>query len=524
MAKEDRLLSQLNTSKTAASDQALWQVIKQLIKRIRDLEALLEVNGITSGSGGTANTTNITQIIQQFDIGGNSGSDGGEFGPPGMRGIDGSIGPAGAIGLIGPIGMDGIDGQDGISIQGPIGLTGVAGPMGIPGIDGIDGDSIIMGGFQPWSAKLDAYSTLATGTGVLTNNGTGGLSWSAAGSGTITGSGTIGKIAKFTSASAVGDSIITELTGNIGISVASPNGLLSLSKFMPAAISSGAARTDATILLYDLGASNWAGMGVDANGNFWFRNGLATSNYLVMLAGGSVGVGTTNPLTKFHVDPGINTAGRIRLGGDGAATKLAYNLALDTATGTLNFEEGTGGVIRLSLTQGGVALFGTTAMKIHGPTGGVSIGDTTDPGATNFRVAGTSTLVGNVTASGTLTVNTAGGNVSWGTYTPTISGATNLDTTPAGNVTSYLRIGNTVSVAGQLTVDPTIAGVCTFRMSLPIASNFGGTTQAGGTANLFTKEAGIIISNAINDEVEFQWTALGITSSIMAFSFQYQII
>jgi len=42
---------------------------------------------------------------------------------------------------------------------------------------------------------------------------------------------------------------------------------------------------------------------------------------------------------------------------------------------------------------------GATALKVHGATGGVSIGDATDPGATNFRVAGTSTLVGATTSA-----------------------------------------------------------------------------------------------------------------------------
>lgn len=48
-------------------------------------------------------------------------------------------------------------------------------------------------------------------------------------------------------------------------------------------------------------------------------------------------------------------------------------------------------------TAGNVATM-TERVRFHA-SGGVSVGDTTDPGATNFRVAGTSALVGNVTAS-----------------------------------------------------------------------------------------------------------------------------
>lgn len=145
MAKEDRLLSQLNTSPTAVKDAALWQVIKQLIKRIRDLEDLI---------GGGSTTTNITnEIIQQFITGGDIGSgDDGAMGPQGIRGIDGAIGtggPAGPI-TVGPMGLNGEDGEDGFPIPGNIGLTGpqgiqgpqgpvTVGPMGMNGEDGEDG-------------------------------------------------------------------------------------------------------------------------------------------------------------------------------------------------------------------------------------------------------------------------------------------------------------------------------------------------------------------------------------------------
>jgi len=126
MAKEDRLLPQLNASKTAASDHALWQVIKQLIDRIKQLESLL-------GGTSTSTITNIQQIIQQMssDDGGGSGDDG----PPGVPGIAGATGATGAMGPPFPAFayLEGNDGEEQLPIPGPVGPTGNTGATGATG-------------------------------------------------------------------------------------------------------------------------------------------------------------------------------------------------------------------------------------------------------------------------------------------------------------------------------------------------------------------------------------------------------
>lgn len=63
----DRLIVQLNTSPTAKSDTALWQVIIQLIKRLKELEN--EVSN-SSGGGGSSVTNYITNLTQYLDIAG----------------------------------------------------------------------------------------------------------------------------------------------------------------------------------------------------------------------------------------------------------------------------------------------------------------------------------------------------------------------------------------------------------------------------------------------------------------------
>lgn len=86
----DQLLSRLNISATTAKDTALYEVIKELIKKVKELS-------LNSGSSSSV-INNITQIQQFSDVfGGDSGGDG-DIGPPGIRGVDGVAGATGAQG------------------------------------------------------------------------------------------------------------------------------------------------------------------------------------------------------------------------------------------------------------------------------------------------------------------------------------------------------------------------------------------------------------------------------------------
>lgn len=70
----------------------------------------------------------------------------------------------------------------------------------------------------------------------------------------------------------------------------------------------------------------------------------------------------------------------------------------------------------------------------------------------------------------------------FGTYTPTFSNPTNTDSTPVASGTAqFLRVGNTVTVSGAVTVDPTGAGSVTVEITLPVASTFTANTDCVGT-------------------------------------------
>lgn len=97
---------------------------------------------------------------------------------------------------------------------------------------------------------------------------------------------------------------------------------------------------------------------------------------------------------------------------------------INIASSTLVNSDGVGG-LSLGATNGSGALRlysgGTTETARFHASRGVSIGDTTDPGATNLRVAGTSTLVGNISVGGT--------NITDAVATPTI--ASGFGTSPS---------------------------------------------------------------------------------------------
>jgi hypothetical protein len=122
------------------------------------------------------------------------------------------------------------------------------------------------------------------------------------------------------------------------------------------------------------------------------------------------------------------------------------------------------------------------------------------------------------------------GNVFSGTYTPTqVSTNTNVDSVTF-SANQYLRVGNTVTVSGQITIDATTANTdTTVKMSLPIASNIGASRQLGGTGSCISaSNFGIqniaFLGDATNDSVDLRLRPSVNTSLLYAYSFTYQVI
>ena len=135
-----------------------------------------------------------------------------------------------------------------------------------------------------------------------------------------------------------------------------------------------------------------------------------------------------------------------------------------------------------------------------------------------------------IAATGVTSPAAGDGNVFSGTYTPTqVSSNTNVDSVTF-SANQYMRVGNTVTVSGQITIDATTANTdTTVKMSLPVASNFGASRQVGGTGSCISaSNFGIqniaFIGDATNDCVEMRLRPSVNTSLLYAYSFTYQVI
>lgn len=196
------------------------------------------------------------------------------------------------------------------------------------------------------------------------------------------------------------------------------------------------------------------------------------------------------------------------------------------------------------------AYTGKTATSFTGVTRGV---DDTDPKAHLNRalvvhVASAADLGGVTTLDGLSDVDTTGaadgevltydlGTTTWvpaaastvavldsGTYTPTGTGVTNVDSVTPGLAT-YMRIGDIVSVAGFMAVNHTTnADATVVRLSLPIASAFTAQDDLGGACGAQDNLGGMVEADDTNDEALFRWVAPTSATRFIAYSYQYRVL
>ena len=114
------------------------------------------------------------------------------------------------------------------------------------------------------------------------------------------------------------------------------------------------------------------------------------------------------------------------------------------------------------------------------------------------------------------------------TYTPVRSAEVNLDANVTPTDAQYLRVGNTVTVSGQFTADPTTTLTTTsFELTLPVSSNIGQIYHVGGTAATGTVAGGepIAISGSVaNNTAVFTWVCVTTASQTWSYTYTYQII
>jgi hypothetical protein len=113
----------------------------------------------------------------------------------------------------------------------------------------------------------------------------------------------------------------------------------------------------------------------------------------------------------------------------------------------------------------------------------------------------------------------------YGTYTPTLTGVTNIASSIAA-VCHYLRTGNEVRVWGAFQVTCTAAAstASEIDISLPIASNLAAAADLAGVAQANAIAAGARIQgDATNDRAGMFWVSGTTASHSWGFEFSYEI-
>jgi hypothetical protein len=274
---------------------------------------------------------------------------------------------------------------------------------------------------------------------------------------------------------------------------------------------------------------------------------------------GRVGIGTDSPSYKLDIYDASSALSALR--GDSNTQFIVQRSSTDATGGFVQFYKSRGTVAAPTIVAddditGRMVFYGydgtsfTGSAEVRG-----SIDNTTGandmPGRLTFyttpngsttlteRVRIDSTGLVSIAANGGLSIDATdvtgtpaatNGNVFSGTYTPTLTDVTNVADSTTGTC-QYMRVGNVVTVSGQLSIDPTTASANTVvRMTLPIASSFTGTSRAcGGTAasvssGTYGQSLAILGFASATGQAEFRGDPTVATSQDYAFSFTYRII
>ncbi len=280
-------------------------------------------------------------------------------------------------------------------------------------------------------------------------------------------------------------------------------------------------------------------------------------------AAGNVGIGTTAPITILDVRGGSTLHANFQNTLAFSSTSGALARFINSGTPTA-VDQRIGGVLFGSNPSGTTQRTGASLLAFSDgawtdnashPTylqfNTVAAGSTTNTermriaasgNVTIGALAGTGTRIITGTSAGQLGAISNGsdgqvmtmvsGSPAWatpitlasGTYTPTVFSSTNVDASTT-YVCQYLRVGNSVTVSGKIDVDCTTASTgFDLELTLPIASNFVNSEEAGGTgAYPFGTNAYGIRAKPSASRIILEGVAEFNTNTTITFQYTYQI-
>jgi hypothetical protein len=431
--------------------------------------------------------------------------------------------------------------------------------LGLSGTLGLEGST--SGTFTAQAAATTTSYTVtlpaAQGTGALTNNGSGVLSWASGGSGANT------TLSNLTSPTAINQDLIpnADATFNLGTTGAAWNRVA----FHYLEDSSGNLIVGAQAVLYDPTSHqdvlNWGGqalndtsanISVDWNNRMLYANDGATKN-LNWATAGQIGLFATAAILKFlasYTPAAVGAAGtfignisdndqtnqEIYIGSTDTATANNFTSSLWIASGSQTTSSGTGGVGDVQISTGNIAtgssnagspVLVTTGTTDSGAAGNISC----TPGTTASGVAGQIILTGGHVSSGSnnggdvvITGGSAGGTGTGGNINLTpgagaASGKISLfghvdsrqSTAPTTTTNANAGTGASSSVAHATdtagVLNLTLGSIGTLSSGVQVTVNFNQTysvapivviTPTNATTATNVAAFGVYVSSAIN--------------------------
>jgi hypothetical protein len=247
---------------------------------------------------------------------------------------------------------------------------------------------------------------------------------------------------------------------------------------------------------------------------------------------GNVGIGAIAPAVKLEIsanNTGITTnAGNNTLRLTDTDTTVADNQPIGSIEFYGSDAGGAGAGVKARIVARSEGTAGQTELAFH-----TADGVTNDIERLRITNAGLVTLTSgsglSISATAVTAPATGDGNVFSGTYTPTLSNTTNVASSTASEL-QYMRVGSVVTVSGLVAITPTAASDTNtvLRMSLPISSDFSGTTNLGGTGVISSSAgrgvAAAIYANTTTDNAEFNFLSPSTSALSFRFTFTYRIL